>query len=124
MGRSSGFNDSIRDYLGGSESSTEPTDDFDLPEEKKPYYDAMEEGAKHRERMAAMKPAERNEYQRGLREGMYQGQPQKRGGIDNPLKKDMPRQPRAPKPGHEVRQAKSRMAQIGKLARLASGKKR
>jgi hypothetical protein len=116
----------IQDYLGPSKASTEPDDDFAIPAEQRPYYDAYKEGQAHREKMAGMSVAERNQYNHGLREGLKQDDRPKRGDIDNPLRKDMPKQPAAPRQARAQRPP-SPMVKVRKmqgLARKASGKRR
>jgi hypothetical protein len=96
---------------------------FDLPPEKEAYYEAARVGDEHRERMASMSPAERNNYMKGLREGLGMTGAPKRGDLDNPLKKDQPKEPvasRATGPGS--RNPMVTVRQLSKLARKAKGR--
>lgn len=128
MGRGSSFRESITNYLGAPKTPTptEPTDDFSLPPEQEAYYKGQREGMEHRDKLKELKgTAAKNQYVRGIREGLKQDDKPKRGDLDNPLKKDMPkpaRQPAAPRarqqnPLRNVRKMQS-------LARKASGGKR
>lgn len=97
---------------------------FDLSPEQTAYYDALDAADAHRERMAGMSVAERNQYNRGLREGLT-GPIPKRGDFNNPLNKDMPKEPappkepKAPKPVDPM----VRIRKIQRLGKIARGKK-
>ena len=101
---------------------TAKDNDFTLPPDKEAFYDALEQADEHRRKMKVMTPVERNEYMRGLRTGL-QGDKGPPGDLDNPLKKDMPkepvapRQPKPPNPMTTVRKMRS-------LARMAKGRRR
>lgn len=97
-----------------------------LSPEDKVYHDAETAGAELRDRMKGMSVKERHEHMRGLREGLQERDAPKRGDLDNPLVKDMPkepnpprepRQPRPPSPMATVKRAQS-------LARMARGRRR
>ena len=135
MGRGGTFRDSINQYLGGKTEERKPLEthptDFDLPPEQSAYYQGQAEGAEHREKLKSIKgTAARNNYIKGIREGLTQDDRPKRGDIDNPLKKDQPkesRQPRRgrqPRPGAEIRHAQANMRKFSSLARTARGRRR
>ena len=98
--------------------------DFGMPEEKAPYWDAKREGESHKEKMAGMSVAQRNEYLRGLREGLGMAGAPKAGDLDNPLKKDMPKPPPAPRvTGMGSRNPMVKVRHLNKLARRAKGRR-
>ena len=106
--------------------SPDQFDDFSLPPEKESYYSGFGAGDEHRSRMAGMSVAERNEYMRGLREALNPNGP-RRGDLDNPLKKDLPKEPAAPKPWYHQDNMRKLQRNINNGIRLykkASGKKR
>jgi len=97
--------------------------DFGLPPEQEAYHAALSEGDAHREKMAGMTVAERHQYMRGLRESIN-GPTPKKGDLDNPLKKDQPKEPAAPRPaGPGSRNHMVTVRQLGKLARKAKGRR-
>ena len=67
----------------------ETWDSFDLPEEHRPYVEAVKHGEKLREILDALPAGRRHEFMRGLRETLNDDIP-KRGDFDNPLQKDAP----------------------------------
>jgi len=105
---------------------------MDLPPEKEAYYSAAAAGQEHKDKMATMSVTERHEYMRGLREALKDGQGPKRGDLDNPLQKDMPKQPaarrqaapRQPTPQQQVRAAMSTARKLHALSRKAKGRRR
>jgi len=100
--------------------------DFDLPPEKDAFYAAARAGQEHRDRMAAMSVQERHEYLRGLREGLKDGDRPKQGDLDNPLKKDMPKEPKAQRAPAAPRPVDPmvKIRKIQSLARKAKGRRR
>lgn len=118
------FHDRRTDWMPTEGGSPEHDEPFELSPEKAAYYDALEASDAHQDKMAGMGVAERNMYMRGLREGLNGPNP-KAGDLDNPLKKDMPkepapRQPRQPKPPNPMAQAKK----MRSLANKARGRRR
>lgn len=134
MGRLGSFRTGHTDWRPPEPAGPEPTPDesFDLPPDKAAYYDGLDEAQKHQDKMKGMGVAERNQYTRALREGLSpadkNGVPTpKRGDINNPLKKDMPKEPAAPR---QARQrdpqvaARAQSRRISALARKSRGRKR
>lgn len=114
------------DQFGGSKP--EAPDDFQLPPDREAYYAGQSAGEAHREALAKLKgSAAKNNYTKGLREGLVQNDPPKRGDIDHPLKRDQPKPPRAPRQPRQVdpvRQAQRTAKRIGSLSRMAKGRRR
>jgi hypothetical protein len=108
--------------------NTEQFGSENLTEEQKAYYGGTREGMEHREKLSTIKgAAAKNAYTKGIREGMTQNDRPKRGDVNNPLRKDMPREPsppRQPRAVNPIRKAQRNARQFSKLARLASGKRR
>lgn len=121
---------------GATRTHSLNTDQFgeeNLSEEQRAYYKGTAEGLEHRDRLSQLKgTAAKNNYVRGLREGLVQSDRPKRGDINNPLKKDMPAEPRqprerqasAPRPGAEIRRAQANARKWSILARKARGRRR
>jgi len=100
--------------------------DFELPPEREAYYEARTAADIHRERLAAMSVKERHEYMRGLRVGLAgDGSKSKKGDLDNPLRKDLPKEPRAPRPPAAPRPPSptAQLRRMQALARKARGRR-
>lgn len=132
MGRGASFRQGHTDWKPADPGPpSTPDESFDLPPDKAAYYDGLDEAQKHQDKMAGMSTAERNQYTRALREGLSpkdkNGAPTpKRGDINNPLKKDMPREPKPPASPRQPR-ARNPMAtvrRLDKLSRMAKGRRR
>ena len=130
MSRSESFDAGASDWRPPEPKGASTDEPFDLSPEQSTYYDALEATDEHQAKMASMGVAERNQYMRGLREGLNPGVP-KRGDFNNPLKKDIPKEAAAPRPAPAPKPGPTRSQKLmdlsrklEKLARLANGKKR
>jgi hypothetical protein len=99
---------------------------FDLPPDKAAHYDGLDAGAAHAEKMKGMGVADRNRYMAGLREGLSGGSTPKRGDLDNPLARDMPKEPKALRAPRQQtpRQTTANAKRIKNLARISRGRRR
>ena len=101
-----------------------------LSPEEEAYYEGARWGDEHFDRMQTMSVSERNRYLKGLREGLSQGQGPKRGDLDNPLKQDMPKEPKppaAPKPSTNPKKPPEpwhSARNLRRLSKIAKGKRR
>ena len=117
MGRNESFGAGASDWRPPEPEPAHEDEPFDLDPEQEAYYAAMAGAQEHADRMAGMSVAERNAYMRGLREVLNSDTP-KRGDLDNPLKKDLPKPAPSPRPAPSPKPAPSRSQKLMELSRI------